>query len=213
MSTTTTEVQDRKVQNQVYQFGAPPRLFTVPGGTYVTTSYGSGTAAAENYDTATLRGNTNSLGQTSSKFRQDGKDIDFITQITLDTEAADPIVTDTGEIRIQTFQPIVAGQPARYRSALPTSDPDFGLPLFWDVEILDVATGAPPAAMSALTGSLQARYLYGGELAIVSIDTTTGPFTVTPITDAVISGIFGGAADSKMRIVVRGSYRGSAKNV
>ena len=205
MACCTDNISDRGVEGRVSQAGFRPSLYTVAAGSYASNAvYGSGAAAVEDYDSVDIPADS------SASLRQEDSDVDFSLRLILDLEPADPITTDTNEIRLRTI-PLGTSEPARYLRRLPVHSVDYGLPLFLDVEIIDPSTGAPFAGFPSVAGigQLQARLLHGGDLALVVTDLSAGPPpTVTPLTAADLTPLFGAAAGTELLISVRGSYRG-----
>ena len=215
MSLITTEVQDRSGQTSITNSGFRPQLFIAAAGSYASNAvFGSGVVAVDNYDDETLRGDSSSLQQSKASVRQQDKLVDFELALTLDLDAADPGFAAADELRFGVVAPLLAGQPARYLNGLPDSDWQYGLPLVLDVEAVQVSTGLPPAGFPAVAGvgQLQARLLHGGQLALVVADLAAGPPPVTtPLTAGDLIPLWAGAlgAGERLRISVRGSYRGN----
>ena len=209
MSTSTNLVFDRKVANTVSHTGFRPQLFSVASGSYASSAtYGSGAALIDNYSTVTIQ------DKSKANIRQQDRDTDFHLKLTLDLEQADPSTppeNGPSELRLRTLQPLAVGEPAAYLKRLSINARAFNLPLFLDIEIIDPVTGAPPAGFpaSAGVGQFQARFLHGGELALIVTDISTGPpAPVTPLTTADLTPLFGGAPGDELLISVRGTYRG-----
>ena len=196
---------NRSVKKDICHSGFRPELFTVDAGSYASNQvYGSGLAAANDYNTETIR------NVSIANIRQHDTDVDFSVKITLDLSLADPGFTGNEEIRIRTLQPLAAGEPGSYLKKLPIKSVNYGQPLFLDVEIIDPSTGAPFAGfpVAAGIGQLQARLLISGELALVVVDLTAGPPpVVTPLTADDLAPLFGAGAGTQLLMSVRGSYR------
>ncbi len=203
----------RGIHNDIQQSGFRPQLSLVAAGSYASgPSYGSGAASTGNYDAqvppVTVRNSGNSLCPTRSHVRQQDNDIDFEIVICLDASQPDPFGgQSTDEVRIRTL-PLVSGEPGRYAGTLKPADPRYGLPLFHDIEVVNQmgVTLLPDAASNLL----QARYLAGGELALVQQDLSAGPPpTTSALTAAQIGSLLGLGAGSLVRIHVRGQYKGT----
>lgn len=215
---TTTEVQDRFVEGRVTDQGFRPQLFTVPGGTYAGSgSFGSNVAAEEpaatNIEAVTDRSGVSPC-TTRGDIRVHGHDVDFEVQLSLDLTQTAPVVNASDELRIRSL-PLSTSENSNYLNTLPPSDKKFfRQPLFEHVEILAVdTTGASaPVHVASLPGAdqtLQARFLYGGELALVRIDTSAGTATDVPALWSDISGLFGATSQPQcLQITIRASYRG-----
>jgi hypothetical protein len=203
MTTTTTEIFDRSVEGAISNDTIRPQLFTVGAGSYVSNAvYGSGIAAVNNYDTVTLRGSSSPYTQSKVDVRQHDHDVFFSMAITLDTTVAAPF-TGTNEVRIRT-QPITLSEPNRYLKTLPAPDTAYGQPLFETVEVLviDTTGAAAPVHLAALASTeLRARFLHGGELALVQEGAPAVPITAANLTTAFA------AANTALRISVSGHYR------
>lgn len=203
----------RGIQNDIQQSGFRPQLFLVAAGSYASGPfYGSGAASTGNYDAQvppiTVRNSSDGLCPTRSHVRQQDNDIDFETVICLDASQPDPFGGQpTDEVRIGTL-PLATGEPRRYARTLKPVDPHFGLPLFHDIEVLDqMGSTLLPDAVSTV---LQARYLAGGQLAIVQRDLSAGPPpTTTALTAGQMGTLLGLGAGSLIRIHVRGQYKGT----
>ena len=103
---------------------------------------------------------------------------------------------------------MASGEPARYRNPLKVNDPSYGLPLFLDVEAVD-QLGATLLPVGGSNRVLQARYLLGGELALVQQDLSSGPPpTTSALTASQLGGLLGGGSGSLVRLHVRGQYKG-----
>lgn len=211
MSTTTTVSSDFEVNLSTSNSGFRPSLNAYTGGAYAANAlHGAAQTlfpTTGNWNTVTLRGNTSSLNPSRALVRKQGKQVDFMVQLTLDATAADPGIpvrgADADELRIA-VAPVAANEPGSYNLGLPVAQ-QFSQPLFDSVEIIDNVTGNTPAALAAtVIGSLQARLLVDGTLALVRQDTVTGLVT-SPLLNSDIAGIFGGAAT--ITLTVRGSYR------
>ena len=209
MSSTTSEVFDRKVANTVSHSGFRTQLFTVAGGSYASSAtYGSNATLLNEYSAVSVQ------DKSKATVRQQDRDVDYHLKLTLDISQADPGFPTDEELRLRTLQPLAMGESAAYLKRLPLNARAYGLPLFLDVEIIDPATGAPPAGFPSIAGigQLQARFLHGSELALVVSDITAGPPpTVTPLTAGDLAPLFGAGAaapGSELLISVRGTYRG-----
>lgn len=206
----------RGVHNSIQQSGFRPQLFLVSGaagGAYASGPfYGSGAAHTGNYDAqvppVTVRDSGDSLCPTRAHVRQQDNDIDFDIVICLDASQPDPFGGQpTDEVRIGTL-PLASGEPGRYAGTLKPVNPFYGLPLFNEIEVVDqMGTTLLPDITG---GFLQARYLAGGELALVQQDTTAGPPpTTAALTAAQLGSLLGMGAGSLVRIHVRGQYKGT----
>ncbi len=209
----------RGIHNSIQQSGFRPQLFLVSGaagGSYASGPfYGSGAAHTGNYDAQvppiTVRDSGNSLCPTRAHVRQQDNDIDFDIVICLDASQPDPFGGQpTDEVRIGTL-PLVSGEPGRYAGTLKPVNPFYGLPLFNEIEVVDqTGTTLLPDAFTGTPGRLlQARYLAGGELALVQQDTTNVPPTTAALTAAQLGSLLGLGAGSLIRIHVRGQYKGT----
>lgn len=197
---TTTQSTQFSMQTQTQRSGFNPELFTVPTGTYASNaSFGSGVPSSESYNAITV------ADQSVASVRQQGTSVDFDIRVVLSTTAGDdPGFTGTDEIRLRCNVP--SQNAGDYVKKLPASDHTYTQPLFADVELIDTATGGAPAGYTT-AGLLQARYLHGGELAIVLLDPAGGPPpTTAALTVANLTPIFAAATD-QIALRVRGSYR------
>jgi hypothetical protein len=215
---TSTETFDRQVQSQPVESGFRPQLFTVVGGSYASNAvYGSGATALNNYDTVTLRGDSNGQLQTKASIRQSGSLVNFEIVISLDLTQADPQFPSSEELRIRTV-PLTLGEPNRYLNTLPPPDDNFNQPSFDDVEILLVdstgaTVGAVPAALTSML-TLSARFLYGGELALLGTVADAPNYFTNALTANALAGNFGAVAEpTRLRISVRGSYKSKSARI
>lgn len=183
--------------------GFRPELATAVGGAYAAnSSYSSGSPILNSYGSVSL------ASDSRAAFIKRGPSTDFQMQIVLDLTAAAPGFPAGEELRIRVL-PRSSVEAGRYRKSLPPSSPAFGLPLIKNVEIFDPATGA---SVSPVAGQLQARYLHGGQLALVAEDLTAGPPpTTVALTAGDIAGLFGSVAPvgdpgTRLAIVVKGEY-------
>lgn len=189
---------DLKLQSDVSYSGFRPQLFTVAAGSYASdATYGSNTDPTGDYSSVAI------VSESIAKTRVDDNQVDFDVQISLDATAADPAATGGDELRIRVV-PRVAGEPQRYRQGLPPSKTPLTLPLFTDVDVILKSTGA---TSGTLTGLLEARLLYGNELALVARDTTATPPAHDALTATSLSALFGQQAADSILITVRGQYR------
>lgn len=204
----STESFDRKVSKPVDNGGFRPQLFNVESGSYAKNNvYGSGSAVKNLYTDQQL-----GTPDSQAVIRQHDTDVDFSLDVTLDVTGPDPGYDSTDELRIRTQQPLSAENANRYRNGLPMPSSKFGLPLFLDVQVVDKATGfAPPSFPAQVTpGQLQARLLYGGELALVATDFTTAPPTVNALVHSDFLNLWNSAAGTDQVVIsVRGTYRGA----
>jgi hypothetical protein len=208
----------RGVQNDIQQSGFRPQLFLVAGGSYISNAgYGSGAASTGTYDDqtppVTVRNSGNGLCQTRAHIRQQDNDIDFEIAICLDAnQAADPFANQASdEVRIRVL-PLVTSpaEPARYLNPLKPTDRQYGLPLFLDIEAVD-QLGNPLLPVGGTNRVLQARFLYGGQLALVQQDLSAGP---PPTTSPLLASQLGPllvmmGAGALVRLHVRGQYKGT----
>lgn len=193
--------QDRSVEDTSINSTFRPDLFVVPGGSYASNVvYGSGVEAlSPSYNGVTVRLSTNSLGQTEGYIRQNDKISNFELQVVLDTSLPDPWPQSTNELRIRTLPPLSNEPASRYNKIL---IPEDGLPLIQNVEILDQnGRNLLPQANSIL----QARYLFGSELALIRKNLLV-PNTVVPVLTSDLSPFFGSETVTSVRIIIRASY-------
>lgn len=193
------------VQKPAGHRGIVPVLHTVAGGSYGgDLTYGSGAVEVNTYSTVVLA-NTSSVA-----IRQSDNDVFFNTQITLDTTVAAPFVAAGNELRFVP-SPVNINSSFALNKTLPVPDTSFGLPLISNVEfsLVDTAAGTvAPALAGVVVGTLQARLLYGGELAFVAFNPATG--LTTAITDTNITALFA-VPNTQLVISVSGSYRGQSQ--
>nr|QBK86163.1 MAG: uncharacterized protein LCMAC101_07580 [Marseillevirus LCMAC101] len=199
---------NRGVKNDIQQTGFPPQLFLVAGGSYASnSSYGSGSASTGNYDSQTppitVRDQLNPICQTRTRVRQQDTDVDFDVTICLDSSQPDPGFTGTDELRIRNL-PLT-----NPLSGLKPADPNFGLPLFLEVEVVD-ENGLLLLPTGGANRTLQARLLYGSQLALIQQESSAPP-TVTAVTSSQLT--FGLASGTFIRIHARGQYKGTAATV
>lgn len=199
-----SETYDQGLEKTVARSGFRSELVTVAPGSYASNqSYGSG---------AVSTGSLASVSKSDSqcKIRKQDVDVDFSVDVVLDTTAAAPGLTAGDELRIRSLRPVGSNNPGRYSAVLPIPDRKFGLPLILDVEVVN-EDGVVPAGFPAVAGvgQLQARLLYGGELALVVRDGQATPATTTPLTFGDVSPLFG--VDDEVTIRVRGTYRGISR--
>lgn len=194
----SSNVYALKPQHAVVQRGIVPTLVTVAALSYSNdATYASGAAVVNQYNNQLVVSNS------SSAIRQHDNEVQVSIQVALDLTLANPGFA--GELRIIPTPPTPT-TPGAFAQSLPAQDPHYGLPLLQDVEIILSNTGAPALA-GIVVGVLQARYLYGGKLALIAYDPATG--NETPITAANIAGLFGsGVAGQQLLIRVNGNYRG-----
>jgi len=195
---------DRGIKTSISQSGFRPQLFTVVGGSYVSNPpvYGSGATLLNDYNDEII--STKSF----AKIRKEDTNVEFNIKIVIDLSLVDPAHPATEELRIRTSQPLASGEPARYRNALPVPSSKFNLPLFNDIEFIDSTTGLQLATGAIPAGKIQARMLYGGELALIVTDFSAGPPpTVTPMDAGDLAAAFGAAAGTELIISIRGTYR------
>ena len=204
----------RGVSNDVQQSGFRPQLFLVAAGSYASNpAYGPGAVATGTYDAQTPpitdRDNGQSICQTRARMRQQDNNISFDITICLDATQPNPFgLLDTDEVRIRVL-PLSAGEPGRYNNPLKTQDPFYGLPLFLDIEVVNqLGVNLLPAVANTV---LQARYLSGGQLALVQQDISVAP----PVSTALVADDIGALLSilnppgSLIRIHVRGQYKGT----
>lgn len=187
-----------------------PQLFVVAAGSYATNAvYGAGAAPVQSggsdvtYEAATYTDSSNSLRGTQGNFYRVGKNVQFDIVVSLDgtTDPATAAAVGT-EVRLRTLPPS-ASEPGRYDIHLPNFDPKFPLPSF-DVECVDLSTGAIVLPQAAADQVLKARLLPGGLLAFYIL-ALAAPQTMTAVTRTMLSTyIFGAATPKQFRI--RGQY-------
>lgn len=206
MSLSSVITFDRDVGNSVSHTGFRTQLFSVAAGSYSSSAtYGSGAAIIDSYESVTDQ------NLSAAAIRQQDRDVDFALKVVLNLDQADPSTIPANELRLRTFQPLAVGQPNAYLKRLPLNARSFHLPLFLDVEIINPATGGSPAGFPSVAGpgQLQARFLHGSEIALVVTDLTAGPPpTVTPLTAADLTPLFGAPPGTQLLISVRGTYGG-----
>ena len=203
MGSTSPTTTDSEVHLPIVQSGFRAQLFAVAPGSYLSNSnYGSG--AAEIAGTSAAYDGVKNVPLSRASVRKQDTDVDFNILVVLDGSVANPVVA-AGEVRLRVTQPLTALDFSRYINGLPSPDTNYSLPLFEDVEILDqTGTNLLP---SITNGLLQARFLYGGELALVQQDLSAGPPpTTSALTTAQLGALFG-VMGRVIRIFIRGTYR------
>ena len=201
-------LRSRGVEGSVTQGGFLSSLVTVGAGAYASNppTYGSSSPILLNYNSVTA------TASSGASVRKSGDRVDFSLSVTLNADAAAPVANE--ELRIRAINKLdgttLADAPCgrRSTSGLPSVAAGSTLPLFTDVDIIDTATGLPPAALG-VAGQFAARLLHNGDLALVSVDLTAAPQTQTALTSAEITAAFGGPT-AELRVSVRGSYRARA---
>ena len=186
-------------QNSIVHRGIVPNLFTAAAGSYVSNAtYGSGAPAVDSYSSFLVSKNC------SSAIRQHDNEVQFDIQIALDCTLAAPAF-GVEELRVGSAVPLPTNS-SSWAQVLPTPDPQYGLPLFGEVQITLSDTGAPVLS-GIIPGILQARLLYGGNLALVAYNPLLG--TSPAITAANILGVFGSIIPGQQMLIrIRGTYRG-----
>lgn len=187
-------------------------MFSVAAGSYALPgSFGSGVpmiATAANQDD-----NNSAL-----VIRKEDSQIDFAIKMTFNvTDGVAPLFagTVTGqEVRIGSRN---QGFPTPIRrpqsSVLPPVNVDSFQPLFLDVEVLNsdgapIAIAWPPSAAGTPgLGQLKARWLYGGQLALVNTNYAVNNLTnTTPILASDFNALVGAAGTNTVVLSIRGSY-------
>lgn len=215
---TITETQDRSVQGKVFDKGFRPQLFIVDAGAYDSNnSFGPGAPAIQpasnNLEAVTDRSGVSPC-TTRGDYRINGNNTDFQIQISLDLSQADPFPGgDQEELRIRT-KPLTAFENVGYQSILPPFDHDYSRqPLFDDVEILliDTTGASAPTHVTGVPGAnqeLQARFLHGGELALVELTTSGATANTSALSYQPFANLFGATSEPLcLQITIRGSYR------
>lgn len=186
-------------------------LFSVAAGSYATPgSFGSGAPMIAN---AGRQDDNNS----ALIIRKEDCQVDFAIKMQFDVSqgvALFPGSVTGQEVRIC---PRNQGFPTPIRRAqsatLPPINLDSYQPLFLDVEVLNsngapIAIAWPPsAATTPGLGQLKARYLHGGQLALVNVNYAVNNITnTTPVLASDFNALVGAAGTSTIVISVRGSY-------
>lgn len=186
-------------QNSIVHRGIVPSLCTVAAGSFASDStYGSGAVQVGSYAAVVLSQSS------SSAIRQHDNEVQVNINLVLDLSLPDPIAVGTGEVRLL---PALIGQtavPGAWQQVLPTPDPNYGLPSFTNVQIINVNTSANTSVPLTLAGNLRAQMLYGGNLALVLVDPATNAYTAVTAADLVTFGV----ANRQLVIKIQGTYRG-----
>lgn len=194
-----------------------PQIFFVPAGSYATPgSFGSGITH--------LPANASSAQDDASSahvLRTEDKLVDVDIKITLNLTLPAPFPSDTSEARICVLPVTNPTMPVRMPQGRnpPPIDRSSFQPLFLQVQFLN-GSGQPliPAfsPSSAGLGQVAARWLYGGELALVNINYTLpndNPSHVLPITAADLASYFDvSGGPTSMIISVKGRYLSDVSN-
>jgi len=206
MATTSPTINDfgvLTVTDGIAQTGFRSQLYAVATGSYASgATFGSG--AVEIAGSSTGYDSVKDVPASRASVRKHDTDVDFNILVVLDGSAANP-VADAGEVRLRVTQPLASENFTRFLVALPTQDMNYSLPLFEDIEVLDEdGTNLLPSTANTI---LQARFLYGGDLAFVQQDLSAGPPpTTAALTTAELGALFG-VIGRTIRIFVRGTYR------
>ncbi len=185
------------------------QLFTVVAGSYALPgSFGSGAAVITTADAAQDQNNS------ALVIRKQDTQIDFAAKIVLNITEVDvfPGATTGQEVR---FSAKNTGFPTPVRMPqsknLPPNDLDTFQPLFADVEVLRVdglpLTAVFPASASGL-GQLKARFLHGGQLALVNVDyNLANDVSTTPVLASDFNILNAGEFEPfSLVLSIRGSY-------
>jgi len=202
MNPNTNVYSGSYMQQLISHRGIVPSLYTVNSGSYGSnSSYGSGKPATHTYESVVIKSNT------SAAIRQHDSEVDFNIQVALDITKPSPF----------NIPPFIAAHEIRIKSGispylrtLPCTDPKYGLPLFNNVEMILSESGvnALTTVIPVPQGILQARLLYGGDLALVILDTTTN--TIFTITTLEMAQLFNSLVPNQQLLIrVSGTYRGS----
>ena len=194
-----------------------PQLFFVAAGSYATPgSFGSGAthlpanASSAQDDTASAH-----------VLRTEDKLVDVDIKITLNLTLPAPFPSDASEARICALPVTNPTMPVRMPQGrnLPPIDRSTFQPLFLQVQVLNgsgqpLVPAFPPG--SAGLGQVAARWLYGGELALININYTLpndNPAHILPITAADLASYFDPeVGPTSMIISVKGRYLSDAPN-
>lgn len=205
-NSTTTDLEGvLPTTRSVVQGGFRPQLYAVATGSYATgATFGSG--ATDIAGTSTAYDGVKDIALSRASVRREDTDVNFNIMVVLDGSVANPVAV-AGEVRIRVSRPLTSQDFNRYLTGLPGKDFNYSLPLFGEVEVLDEnGVDLLPSTVNTL---LQARFLYGGDLALVQQDISAGPPpTTTALTTAQLGALFG-VANRVINIVIRGTYRAS----
>lgn len=207
-----------RTEGEVLVTTSLPQLFFVPAGSYATPgSFGSGIP----HSTANASSVQDNL---SSAFilRTEDKLDDFDVKILLNLTVPAPFTADASEARICTMPVTNPTFPPRMPQGknLPPIDQSTFQPLFLQVQFLN-GSGQPlvpafPPITQAGVGQPAARWLYGGELALVTINynlPNNDPDHVLPITAADLAAYFNTErGPTSMMISIKGRYLSDASS-
>nr|QBK86162.1 MAG: uncharacterized protein LCMAC101_07570 [Marseillevirus LCMAC101] len=213
----------KNTEDGISHGGFNPELYSVVTGSYNSSAnYGTGVPLLTSYLINQLpRGTTTVplgamgppfvISNTGCKYRLQGNKVEFVCNVTLG--GTDPDYTDDEEIRIRPARLILFNRVAAVRG-LPAPDPNFSLPTFNDVEILNKAgVGVAPDGGTP-TGDYKifARLLWDSGLALVLRDSDGGGIPIVRgLQNGDIDAAF--AADNVVSITVRGTYKVAGQNV
>ncbi len=159
-----------KRYGDINQTTGTPLLYTVLEGSYVTPgSFGSGAAQLEN--ASLVQDNNNS----AVVIRKEGRLVDLDLKLTLNLAGDAPFADGTGEVRITSKPASVPVPPLRQPQGqnLPPVNLSLYQPLFQQVEVLqsngNPITPAFPISSDGV-GQLMARFLHGGDIALIIVD-------------------------------------------
>jgi len=205
-----------RTEGEVLVTTSLPQLFFVPTGSYATPgSFGSGIPH--------LLANASSVQDNLSSvfvLRTEDKLNDFDVKIVLDLTGPAPFPANASEARVCTLPVTNPTLPPRMPQGknLPPIDHATFQPLFLQVQFLDgsgrsLFPAFPPISQDG-KGQPAARWLYGGELALVTINYTLpndDPDHVLPITAADLAAYFNQELGPPiMMISIKGRYLSDA---
>ena len=192
-----------RVQNTSSNTASSPQMYAVPGGSYYSNaSYGSGIQPTMTYDNVTIP------SESALHIRNNGKETDFSLKLVLNTATGTPLIPlNEGEIRFKTkfVNTDDIYQISTHGAVLPQQNSATQLPLFETTDIHIINPGFLPfPASQGGRGTLKARLLNSGELALVNID-YINTSTEQPITTLDISLLFG-EGSGNTTLLINGTY-------
>lgn len=200
----SVQITDNKLEGLASETPFAPRVFTVTGGTYASTSnFGAGAAVTGNLDSITLRSGTNNpLARTGasvhrSTFPHADNSVEFTVEVSIDqTVAVVPTPpAASAEVRIGVLPRSSSNYGFGTGRAFPPVSTSAYQPLFEaEQKTFPNPTGAPTVVLR------KARLLVDGNLALLQTNGTT-PVLVSDITAT------GGATGAAAVISIRGQYR------
>lgn len=205
-----------RTEGEVLITTSTPQLFFVPAGSYAKPgSFGSGTP---HLTTSAFAAQDNA--SSAYVIRTEDRLVDLDVKILLNLTTPAPFPDDTTEARICAIPVTNPTFPPRMPQGknLPPIHHSTFQPLFLQVQFLNgsgqpLVPAFPPSSQGL--GQPAARWLYGGELALVNINYTlpnNDPAHILPITAADLNAYFGGENQTSMMISIKGSYLSDASS-